>query len=193
MNNIIKILIAIICILIIASLLFASIYKKEVKVGDIITDFTQLNKLEVYKATMSTIIDIKQGNDSVKAEIIGDVIITVDFDKALIKSMDNGRKIFFSLPTPEANKCLIHEELSSPKGYNITITSKIYDFFSENSLGADLYKVALEEAQIEIKNKVMDDNIIIKEAKRITENIISNLCANLGVVPLIHWKADILI
>ena len=92
-------------------MIYFTFFHSRVKTGDIITTFTDLNRLEVRKVTLSTNVSIFEGKNSMIASVIGDVYITVDFDKASIKSMDNGKKIYFNLPMPETNKCVINEEL----------------------------------------------------------------------------------
>ena len=169
-------------------MIYFSFFHSRVKTGDIITTFTDLNRLEVRKVTLSTNVSIFEGKNSMIASVIGDVYITVDFDKATIKSMDRGKKIYFSLPSPETNKCVIHEDLSTPLVTNQNVWSKLKDFFTSNSLGADLYKAALEEAQNLLEEKVRNDEAIMADAKSITEGILNRMCSDLGVIPIINWS-----
>ena len=168
-------------------MIYFSFFHGRVKTGDIITTFTDLNRLEVRKVTLSTNVSIFEGKNSMIASGIGDVYITVDFDKATIKSMDRGKKIYFSLPSPETNKCVIHEDLSTPLVTNQNVWSKLKDFFTSNSLGADLYKATLEEAQKLLEEKVRNDEVIMADAKSITEDILNRMCSDLGVIPIINW------
>ena len=168
-------------------MIYFSFFHSRVKTGDIITTFTDLNRLEVRKVTLSTNVSIFEGKNSMIASVIGDVYITVDFDKATIKYMDRGKKIYFSLPSPETNKCVIHEDLSTPLVTDLNVWSKLKDFFTSNSLGADLYKSTLEEAQNLLEEKVRDDEAIMADAKSITEGILNRMCSDLGVIPIINW------
>lgn len=169
-------------------MIYFSFFHSRVKTGDIITTFTDLNRLEVRKVTLSTNVSIFEGKNSMIASVIGDVYITVDFDKATIKSMDRGKKIYFNLPSPETNKCVIHEDLSTPLVTDLNVWSKLKDFFTSNSLGADLYKSTLEEAQNLLEEKVRDDEAIMADAKSITEGILNRMCSDLGVIPIINWS-----
>ena len=168
-------------------MIYFTFFHSRVKTGDIITTFTDLNRLEVRKVTLSTNVSIFEGKNSMIASVIGDVYITVDFDKATIKSMDDGKKIYFNLPKPETNKCVIHEELSAPIKTDLHVWSKLKDIFTTNSLGADLYKSTLEEAQKLLEEKVSKDETIMKEAKRSTEDILISMCFDIGVIPIINW------
>ena len=170
-------------------MIYFTFFHSRVKTGDIITTFTDLNRLEVRKVTLSTNVSIFEGKNSMIASVIGDVYITVDFDKATIKYMDRGKKIYFSLPSPETNKCVIHEALSTCLVTDQNVWSKLKDFFTSNSLGAgaDLYKAALEEAQNLLEEKVRNDEAIMADAKSITEDILNRMCSDLGVIPIINW------
>ena len=64
---------------------------------------------------------------------------------------------------------------------------KLKDIFTTNSLGADLYKSTLEEAQKFLEEKVSKDETIMKEAKRSTEDILISMCSDIGVIPIINW------
>ena len=179
---------ALVCTLIVTiGMTYLIFFNNKVKTGDIITTFTDLNRLEVKKVTLSTNVSISEGKNSMVASVIGDVYITVDFDKASIKSMDNGKKIYFNLPKPETNKCVIHEELSAPIKTDLHVWSKLKDIFTTNSLGADLYKSTLEEAQKLLEEKVRRDVTSMKEAKRSTEDILLSMCSDIGVIPIINW------
>ena len=177
----------IVTLIVTIGMIYFSFFHSRVKTGDIITTFTDLNRLEVKKVTLSTNVSISEGKNSMIASVIGDVYITVDFDKASIKSMDNGKKIYFILPKPETNKCVIHEELSAPIKTDLHVWSKLKDIFTTNSLGADLYKSTLEKAQKLLEEKVSRDETIMKEAKRSTENILLSMCSDISVIPIINW------
>lgn len=180
-------LILIISLFITIGIAYFSFFYSRSETGDIITTFTDLNRLEVKKVTLSTTVSFSEGNNSMHANVVGDVYITVDFDKATIKSMDRGKKIYFNLPSPETNKCVIHEDLSTPLVTDLNVWSKLKDFFTSNSLGADLYKSTLEEAQKLLEEKVRDDEAIMADAKSITEGILNRMCSDLGVIPIINW------
>lgn len=180
-------LILIISLFITIGIVYFSFFYSRSKTGDIITTFTDLNRLEVKKVTLSTTVSFFEGNNSMHANVVGDVYITVDFDKATIKSMDRGKKIYFNLPSPETNKCVIHEDLSTPLVTDLNVWSKLKDFFTSNSLGADLYKATLEEAQKLLEEKVRNDEAIMTDAKSITEGILNRMCSDLDVIPIINW------
>lgn len=177
----------IVTLIVTIGMIYFTFFHSRIKTGDIITTFTDLNRLEVKKVTLSTNVSISEGKNSMIASVIGDVYITVDFDKASIKSMDNGKKIYFILPKPETNKCVIHEELSAPIKTDLHVWSKLKDIFTTNSLGADLYKSTLEKAQKLLEEKVSRDETIMKEAKRSTENILLSMCSDISVIPIINW------
>lgn len=179
-------LILIISLFITIGIVYFSFFYSRSETGDIITTFTDLNRLEVKKVTLSTTVSFSEGNNSMHANVVGDVYITVDFDKATIKSMDRGKKIYFDLPSPETNKCVIHEDLSTPLP-DLNVWSKLKDVFTSNSLGSDLYKAALEEAQNLLEEKVRNDEAIMADAKSITEGILNRMCSDLGVIPIINW------
>ena len=168
-------------------MIYFSFFHSRVKTGEIITSFTDLNRLEVRKVTFCTNVSFFEGKNSMIASVIGDVYITVDFDKATIKYMDRGKKIYFSLPSPETNKCVIHEDLSTCLVTDQNVWSKLKDFFTSNSLGADLYKATLEEAQKLLEETVRNDEVIMADAKSITEDILNRMCSDLGVIPIINW------